>query len=116
MALLKVMQRSRPKRTRAEPDRFGYKRTSSEEEATPTTKRRRRRNSENRNIDQYSSDDEFVGAATTRRPKKVGIFKVSKLDVCSIRMPFSLLYDHLAKLGSVLDWGKCGCALLNTSI
>ena len=68
----KVMQRSRPKRSRAEPDRFGYE---VPEEPTPEQKtRRRRRNSENRNIDQYSSDDEFVGAGTSRRqPKKVRI-------------------------------------------
>ena len=68
----KVMQRSRPKRSRAEPDRFGYE---VPEEPTPEQKtRRRRRNSENRNIDQYSSDDEFVDAGTSRRqPKKVRI-------------------------------------------
>ena len=60
----KVMQRSRPKRSRAEPDRFGYE---VPEEPTPEQKtRRRRRNSENRNIDQYSSDDEFVGNRSRR--------------------------------------------------
>ena len=51
---------SRPKRSRAPVERFGY-------EATPTDQQvRRRRSNEVRNLDQYSSDEEFVGDGTSR--------------------------------------------------
>ena len=61
-------------------NRFGYE---APEEPTPpptTRRRRRRRNSEDCNIDQFSSDDEYVGGQG-RRPKKV---RKSYLPVMSI--------------------------------